>query len=119
MYIKTDLDYTEDLNQYMSDWIIFHYYSPEMCELRKQDRYIHKQLQELAIRLNKGQKIDWDNKEQAKYTIIYKDGKFVCYKTSDIFYLSQITCLDKNFLNIAKEEIGEDRLKQLWKYGIL
>lgn len=77
---------------------------------------IETKLKNIAERLNKGQKIDWENERQPKFNINYN---FIDYKKMycnvNRHYKSQgtIYCLDENFLEVAKQEIGE---KNLIKY---
>lgn len=78
---------------------------------------IYVELKDLAEELNAGQEIDWDNEYQAK-RIIYKD--FECKKLDDnCVYeakdIGQIYCLNKDFLEIAIERIGEERLLKLFE----
>lgn len=77
---------------------------------------IYMQLKDLALRLNKGEKIDWDNIAQAKWYIYYNHNKALTTINAHIYQnLGQIYCLDKNFLEIAKQEIGEENLKKLFE----
>lgn len=79
---------------------------------------IYTQLKDLALRLNEGKEIDWDNSAQAKWHICYKNGTaldLAGWYTSTLQDLGQIYCLDKNFLEIAKQEIGEENLKKLFE----
>ena len=73
---------------------------------------VRRQLEDIAKRLNKGEKIDWNDVDQNKYFILFNHWQ-------DTIILEHgwknkccgaIYCLDKNFLDIAKREIGEDRL---------
>lgn len=78
---------------------------------------IYTQLKDLALRLNKDKEIDWDDKGQGKYFIYYDNlHKKICttcnYWTE---VLGQIYCLDENFLEEAKKEIGEENLKKLFE----
>ena len=81
----------------------------------KQKIYI--QLKNLAERLNKGQKIDWNDNNQFKYYFYfnYKNKKiesedYIKYKDYNVIY-----CLDENFLDIAEKEIGEENLLKLFE----
>lgn len=78
-------------------------------------------LMDLADELNGDRKIDWKNFEQHKYHITYDIDKEELCITFDFFGkhkdLCQIYCLDKNFLDIALERIGKDRLEKLFKEG--
>lgn len=75
-------------------------------------------LMDLAEELNNGEKIDWNDNQQCKYTIFYdfednflkRTNAYVCKE------FGQIYCLDGDFVEKAIEKIGEDRLKKLFKY---
>lgn len=78
---------------------------------------IYTQLKDLALRLNKGETICWNDLKQSKYSITrdVETNELVgisiyCYQD-----IGQIYCLDSNFLNIAKREIGEKNLRKLFK----
>ena len=78
---------------------------------------IYTRLKDLALRLNKGEKIDWDNSTSAKWSIGLSNSNnaLQCcyvYKGQDV---GQIYCLDPDFLNIAKQEIGEENLRKLFE----
>lgn len=76
---------------------------------------IYVQLKDLALRLNKGEEIDWENEDQLKYYICNESNKLhysYCYNCHDI---GQIYCLDEKFLNIAIKEIGEENLEKLFE----
>lgn len=77
---------------------------------------IYTQLKDLALRLNNGEEIDWENDNQLKHFICY-DSRYKKIYTTFNYYskeLGQIYCLDENFLYIAKQEIGEENLKKLF-----
>ncbi len=83
----------------------------EQAKAETEKILIRRQLEDIARRLNKGQKIDWYNNSQKKYCIeLYCDEivtKFcIAHKTQGTVY-----CLDKNFKDVAIQEIGEERLK--------
>ena len=78
---------------------------------------IYTRLKDLALRLNNGEKIDWDNSTSAKWSIGLSNSNNAlqccyAYKGQDV---GQIYCLDPDFLNIAKQEIGEENLKKLFE----
>lgn len=78
------------------------------------------ELKDLALELNKGQKIDWEDKHCNKYYIYY-DGvdDVLNIDEANIFQdLGQVYCLDEDFLKIAIERIGEQRLIKLIKSGV-
>lgn len=77
-------------------------------------------LKDLADELNGDKKVNWNDKNQKKYNIYYDfdSKKQLNYTTSHyIKYIGQIYCLDENFLDIALERIGKDRLEKLFKEG--
>lgn len=74
---------------------------------------IRRQLEDIVRRLNKGQKIDWNNGQQKKYFFYYDNRNEVFVNDSSYYNsLNLIYCLDENFLSIAIREIGEERLKK-------
>ena len=76
-------------------------------------------LLDLADELNCDRKINWNDKEQEKYYIYYntRDKSIDTINTYFFKALGQIYCLDENFLDIALERIGKDRLEKLFKEG--
>lgn len=79
---------------------------------------IYTRLKDLALRLNNGEKIDWENDDRAKWHICYKNGTALGFDdryTCALQDLGQIYCLDSNFFDIAKREIGEEDLKKLFE----
>lgn len=78
---------------------------------------IYTQLKDLALRLNRGEEIDWKNCKQSKYNIFYNcDLAVLGYCSACLCQdIGQIYCVDENFLDIAKQEIGEENLKKLFE----
>ena len=78
---------------------------------------IYTQLKDLALRLNKGEEIDWEDEDQAKYCIYYDNHRKKIYTNCNYYSeeLGQIYCLDEKFLEEAKQEIGEENLKKLFE----
>lgn len=74
-------------------------------------------LKNIAERLNKGRKIDWEDKKQIKYNLFYnyEDKKLEYYFGFDYKNQGVIYCLDDNFLYVAKKEIGEENLIKYFK----
>ena len=72
---------------------------------------------DLAEELNEGEEIDWENLHQIKYSITYDsdDKKIFSISNNVIKNLGQIYCLNKNFFEVAKQKIGEERLESLFK----
>lgn len=80
---------------------------------------IKQELQDLANELNGAKPIDWSDKNQVKYYIIF-DTMDKELGLSYVYYLKglNIYSTDKYFLERAKERIGEERLIKLLKEGI-
>lgn len=79
-------------------------------------------LKDLALELNNGVAVDWENYEQSKFSIYYNGYRFAndlkldnadCYTE-----IGQVYCLNTDFLSIAKERIGEEKIIKLIKSGI-
>jgi hypothetical protein len=89
--------------------------------VRARDKsYAKRELEVLADELNAGVEIDWSNTNQIKY--------FIGYAAADIPYLGihkrlyvdgtnlnrlqdNIYCLSKDFLEVALEKLGEEKLR--------
>lgn len=89
----------------------------EQAEQEAEKVLIRRQLEDIARRLNKGQKIDWDNDCQSKYSISFD---FYLGKIGILHRLQQkeqgvVYCVDKKFLDVAIEEIGKERLAKYLK----
>lgn len=86
----------------------------EEAEQEREKILVRRQLEDIARRLNRGKKIDWNDYNQSKYFIgIQKDGKGITWDTEyDYRHQGVVYCLDQDFLNVAKSEIGEERLKK-------
>lgn len=87
----------------------------EQAETEAEKILVRRQLEDIAKRLNKGEEIDWFDGEQPKHCI-----ELFCNSIITNFYFSHKAqgttyCLDKNFLNTAIREIGEERLKAYLK----
>lgn len=78
---------------------------------------IYTQLKDLALRLNCGREIDWENGNQIKYSIYYENRYKKIFTIAACLSkdLGQIYCLDKNFLDVAKQKIGEENLRKLFE----
>ena len=76
----------------------------EEAEEYKEIMNTYYDLMDLAEELNNGEKIDWNDNQQCKYTIFYN------------FEFGQIYCLDGAFLEKAIEKIGKDKLTKLFTY---
>ena len=111
---ETDDEHSFDDARY----VIGNYFrTKEEAEKMVEKIKIYTQLKDLALRLNNGEKIDWENADQAKYYIYYNCEKMKLSYSQDWLCkkIGQIYCLDINFLYIAEQEIGEENLKKLFE----
>ena len=78
---------------------------------------IYTELKRLAERLNNGEKIDWKNISQMKYSIEYQhERKELCIFGNTVYQKQgSVYCLEGRFKDIAIKEIGKDRLKKLFE----
>ena len=112
---ETDLYHLGFVNEMISLGSL--YATAEARDKAKFKMEIETKLKNIAERLNKGQKIDWDEERPYKYSIFYDFKNYaLCqsYATrqKDV---GQIYCLDAIFLNVAKKEIGEENLIKYFK----
>lgn len=85
----------------------------EEAEAEAEKILVRRMLEDIAKRLNKGQKIDWSDENQYKWYIIYNTTfGFATYSVSENTTQGAVYCLDKSFLDVAIQEIGEERLKK-------
>lgn len=76
-------------------------------------------LKDLALELNNGVEIDWDNENQYKYQIYFDyctSRLSQCWVTQSPDF--NIYCLNSDFIRIAKDRIGEEKLIKLIESGI-
>ena len=110
-------DYYEDEDNF--NYKIGNYFEiEEQAENYKEKILIEQELRDIAMELNKVERIDWNNNNQYKYYLCYdfSDDTITDYNYN-IFVKKQgaIYCLDKNFKNVAIERIGEERLAKYLK----
>lgn len=76
-------------------------------------------LKDLALELNNGVEIDWGKCNPKYFICLSKAGEFLdqCYNIYDNCNTS-LYCLDENFLQLAKDRIGEEKLIKLIKSGV-
>lgn len=85
----------------------------------KENLLIKQQLKDLALELNNGVKIDWEDDNQPKFYINYYSLSMeLSQDFSKTIRGTDIVCLNKNFIDIAKERIGEEKLIKLIKSGV-
>lgn len=86
----------------------------EQAEAEAEKILVRRTLEDIARRLNKGEKIDWDDEDIKKYFIrfnYYNNRIELDYSFRHKFH-GAVYCLNKNFSSVAIQEIGEERLKK-------
>lgn len=87
----------------------------EQAEQEAEKILIRRQLEDIARRLNKGRKINWNDNEQAKYCI-YIDYRGVLSSTNYTMKVQGVVyCLDESFRDVSVQEIGKERLEKYLK----
>ena len=86
----------------------------EQAEAEAEKILVRRMLEDIARRLNKGEKIDWKNSTQYKYSFYLDDkiNKIDWCRECRCTVQGSVYCLDINFYNVAIQEIGEERLKK-------
>lgn len=86
----------------------------EQVQAEAEKILVRRMLEDIARRLNKGEKIDWECTQQVKYYLRYNIAEDECGIDLD-FNIARVGvtyCLNRNFPEIAIQEIGEERLKK-------
>ena len=87
----------------------------EEAEQEQERVLVHRELENIARRLNIGETIDWENNDQSKY-FIYFDNQNIRYNVNFTMKVQgAVYCLDKNFIHVAIKEIGKERLEKYLK----
>lgn len=85
----------------------------EQAETEAEKILVRRQLEDIARRLNKGEKIDWGNNSQCKYYLYLWVGEELDQDAArNRLTQGAVYCLDQDFLDVAIQEIGEERLKK-------
>ena len=86
----------------------------EQAEQESEKILVRRMLEDIARRLNKGKKIDWRRFSQSKYFIYLNNEDDELGYTNSRLYKFQgvVYCLDTWFLDVAIQEVGEERLKK-------
>lgn len=112
--IKEDYDncYVDTIRYYLGNYFRTKEEAKKIIEKIK----IYTQLKDLALKLNKGREICWNDFKQAKYCISrdVEYDELIGIPTRAYQEMGQIYCLDENFLEEAKQEIGEENLRKLF-----
>ena len=90
------------------------FYTQKEAQKEANKILIRRKLEDIARRLNGNEKIDWSNENQRKYFINYyfnDNNKGLCMDWNKYMCVQgAIYCLDKNFIDQARKEIGEKEL---------
>lgn len=85
----------------------------------KENILTKQQLKDLALELNNGVEIDWKNDRQPKhYLYIDHDINLLTTEYAVTIQENIVYCLNNQFLEIAKERIGEEKLIKLIESGV-
>lgn len=108
---RSSINFIPDIKRYNT------YNCFETKEQAKQEAekiLVRRMLEDIARRLNKCEKIDWKGKYQSKYFIyLNNEEDELCYADSRLYKFQNVVyCLDPCFLDVAIQEIGEERLKK-------
>ena len=116
--ICSDVDIRDNSANYR--FLVDYYKTKEDAEKCFKNQITYQQLKDIALRLNKGQEIYWHNGSQDKYYIYfdYIENEFGLTFANSMRSLSGIYCLDEKYLDIAIDEIGEEKLRQLLEWGL-
>ena len=91
--------------------------SEKQAEAEAEKILVRRMLEDIARRLNKNEKIYWMNNEQPKYYFYLDnpDNEVISDFTRLRKFQGAVYCLDENFKDVAKREIGAERLKKYLK----
>lgn len=89
----------------------------EQAEQDAEKILVRRQLEDIARRLNKSKEIDWNNFAQDKYFLGIDYNKYLAMSVglsccNNIRTQGTVYCLNRNFKDVAIQEIGEERLKK-------
>lgn len=89
----------------------------EQAENEAEKILVRRQLEDIARHLNGDRKIDWFNDDQYKYSLHINFFLNKICITYNIYNKEQgaVYCLDKSFLDVALEVIGQERLENYLK----
>lgn len=89
------------------------------AEAYKENLLTKQALKDLALELNDWVEIDWKDDNQPKFYINYYSLSMeLSQDFSKTIRGTDIVCLNKNFIDIAKTRIGEEKLIKLIKSGV-
>ena len=90
--------------------------NPKEAKVEAEKILVRRQLEDIAKKLNKGVKIDWNNNKQSKFALVFNhEDNTLCTTSNSWLNAQNVYCLDENFRAVAIQEIGEERLKRYLK----
>ena len=119
-WYATSTNHTAQTDFVMGDdfqrWLIYNCFKTEKEANQETEKLlIRRQLEDIAQRLNKGRKIDWDNIKQSKHCIELQYDDIITNFYTVRKVQGTVYCLDENFKATAIQEIGEERLRKYLK----
>ena len=111
---EDDSDWSCDCYRYQ----IGNYFKTKEEALKYSDKIlIYNRLKDLALKYNKGEKLDWSNGNQKKFYIYFDNqAKRLEYAYHSTYKdIGAIYCIDPEFLETAMDEIGEEDLMKLFE----
>ena len=86
----------------------------EQAKAEAEKILVRRMLEDIAIRLNNGEEINWENTKQCKYFMgVQEEYDGILLDTEHEFkHQGVVYCLKTDFLKVAESEIGEERLKK-------
>lgn len=97
-------------------WLAYNVFkTKKQAEAEAEKILIRRMLEDIAKRLNKGEGVDWSDKSWSKcslYLDVSKDEISTYYSYTYRKHQGIVYCLDANFIDVAIQEIGEERLKK-------
>ena len=86
----------------------------EQAEAEAEKILVRRMLEDIARRLNKGKKINWNSSDESKYYIYLEASADILSFDRSIRNKIQgvVYCTNMDFLDVAIQEIGEERLKK-------
>lgn len=118
----SQIDFTSERSYKREDdyqrWLTYNcFQTREQAEQEAEKILVRRILEDIARRLNKGQKIDWSNPKPYKYSLCFN---FYENKIDYLYCSSQkeqgvVYCLSIEFYKVAIQEIGKKRLENYLK----
>ena len=88
----------------------------EEAVLYDQKRVLIQQVKDIAIRLGEPTEDDWKDSDVEKFFLVFGvNPEYIDVNSTYVYKnIGSIYCLDKNFLKVCLEEIGEENLKLIF-----